>query len=100
MLRKIILLSIILKANPGFAINYYQSASNGKIKKISAKQFDQCSNFLYRKSGKKELSNTHKKALLKALITGKAINSLDVAKDTLKSNPGTCSYGTSDEKFM
>ena len=99
MINKIILCILIITSQSAHSIVYYKSIEKGTIQKITLEEFDKCQNIIYRKSAKKELPQRYKKALLKALILGDAINSVEVAVKTLKKNPGLCSYGEDNEKF-
>lgn len=95
----LIITSQIITMPSAFSIVYYKSNKGGAVTKISLKEFEECQNIIYRKAAKKELPIKYKKALLKALILGETINSLEVASSMLKSNPGYCSYGTENEQF-
>ena len=99
MIKKLTLCILIIASQSAYSIVYYKSISKGEIAPISFEEFEKCQNIIYRKAAKKELTPKHKKALLKALILGDAINSTEVAISTLKSNPGFCSYGDEGEKF-
>ncbi|MGZ3742296.1 MAG: hypothetical protein ACXWRE_04155 [Pseudobdellovibrionaceae bacterium] len=94
-MKSILFISLMVSLSlPAVAIQYVKGTA-----KISADEFNACSNKMFRKVAQDELSPENRRLAVKDVLVGKTINELDALKKYLSEHPDACSYGSDSEKF-
>lgn len=91
----------LLPLSSAEAIQYIQSTDTNEIEVIPFAEFEtHCQKIIFRPMAKKELSIKYKRLLLKAMISGQSVATLEVVLLRLKENPGYCSYVNDEEALL
>jgi len=84
---------------PSFGAVKYIKADGGEIVEVGAKNVERTcgKNFVFREINREDVAKYLHQEIVKASLTEKVVNELDILIPKLKSSPGTCSWVTPGE---